>query len=140
MAFNDRPIIAESSKQSEESVRAVKEVLSQKNGFISREDLPDVGVDLQVELIENGQVTNNRFVIQIKSSKTLNCVTIDKEELISFTFLTSRLGYLCRHSPGYGLIILYDDSTCIAYYDFVEMTPDVNSGHEALSHAASCLA
>lgn len=120
MAFNDRPIIGESSKQSEESVRAVKQILSQKNGFISREDLPDVGVDLQVELIENGQATNNRFVTQIKSSKTLNWVTIDEEELISFTFLTSRLGYLCRHSPGYGLIIIYDDSSSIAYYDFVE--------------------
>jgi hypothetical protein len=120
VAFNDRPIIAESSKQSEESVRAVNQVLSQKNGFISREDLPDLGVDLQVELIEDGQATNNRFVVQIKSSKTLNCVKIDEEELISFTFLTSRLGYLCRHSPGYGLIILYDDSSSIAYYDFVE--------------------
>ena len=120
VAFNDRPIIAESSKQSEESVQAVKQVLSQKNGFISREDLPDLGVDLQVELIENGQATNNRFVIQIKSSKTLNRVKIDEEELISFTFLTSRLGYLCRHSPGYGLIIIYDDSSGIAYYDFVE--------------------
>jgi hypothetical protein len=120
VAFNDRPIIAESSKQSEESVQAVKQVLSQKNGFISREDLPDLGVDLQVELIENGQATNNRFVVQIKSSKTLKHVAINEEEVISFTFLTSRLGYLCRHSPGYGLIIVYDDSSRIAYYDFVE--------------------
>lgn len=120
MAFNDRPIIAASSERSEESVQAVKHVLSQKNGFIAREDLPDVGVDLQVELIENSRATNNRFVVQIKSSKTLNHVIIDEEELITHPFLTSRLGYLCRHSPGYGLIIIYDDSSRVAYYDLVE--------------------
>jgi hypothetical protein len=120
MAFNDRPIVSESSERSEESVQAVKQILSQKQGFISREDLPDVGVDLQVELIENGQATNNRFVVQIKSSQTLTNVTVDEEDLISYPFLTSRLGYLCRHSPGYGLIIVYDDTSRIAYYDLIE--------------------
>ena len=63
MAFNHRPIIARSSERSEESVQAVRHFLSQKNGFISREDLPDFGIDLQVELIENSRATNNRFVV-----------------------------------------------------------------------------
>jgi hypothetical protein len=120
MAFNDKPIISDSSERSEESVQAVKQVLSQKQGFISREDSPDVGVDLQVELIENGQATNNRFVVQIKSSQTLTHVTVDEEDLISYPFLTSRLGYLCRHAPGYGLIIVYDDTSRIAHYDLIE--------------------
>lgn len=130
MAFDDRPIIAKSAERSEESVQAVRHVLSQKNGFISREDLPDFGVDLQVELIENSQATNNRFVVQIKSSKTLTHITVGEEALISYTFLTSRLGYLCRHSPGYGLIILYDDSSQIAYYDFVENVVTRLSSHK----------
>lgn len=61
MAFNDKPIISESSERSEASVLCTKNLLSQKNGFICREDMPDLGVDLQVELIENGDATNNRF-------------------------------------------------------------------------------
>jgi hypothetical protein len=120
VAFEDRPSITSSSERSEESVRAVKDVLSQKNGFISRDDIPDVGVDLQVELIKNGKATNNRFVVQIKSSRSLQQIKKGDKEFISYTFLTSRLGYLCRHSPGYGLVVTYDDSSSIAYYDFVE--------------------
>jgi hypothetical protein len=120
VAFNDKPIISESSERSEASVLYTKNLLSQKNGFICREDTPDFGVDLQVELIENGHATNYRFVIQIKSSQSLNHIKKDEKEFISYKFLTSRLGYLCRHFPGYGLIIIYDDSTGIAYYDFIE--------------------
>lgn len=51
MSFYDDPIVDDNSKRSEESVNAVKSLFTRKNGFISREESPDYGVDLDVELI-----------------------------------------------------------------------------------------
>ncbi|MDA2930551.1 DUF4365 domain-containing protein [Acidobacteria bacterium AH-259-O06] len=120
MAFDDNPQVDASSERSEESVLVVRRVLSQKNGFICREEHPDFGVDLQAELIVNRQATGNKFVVQIKSAQSLSEVTSKGNKFLSLQFSTSRLGYLCRSAPGYGLVVLYDDSTKIAYYDFVE--------------------
>lgn len=120
MAFFDKPIVSNSSERSEKSVNSAMNLFSQRNGFICREDSPDFGVDLQVELIESGKATNNRFVIQIKSAQRLHIINIDGKDYISYTFPTSRLGYLCNHLPGYGLVLLYDDSTDIMYYGFIE--------------------
>ena len=119
MAFSDNPIIDSNSKASEESVLHVKSVLSQKNGFISREEYPDFGADLDVELItnENG-ASGRKFAVQIKSSIDLNYLASDP--YISFSFKTSRLGYLCRRTPGFGLIVLHDSKTGKAYFDYVE--------------------
>ena len=120
MAFDDDPRVDASSERSEESVLLARSVLSQKNGFISREEHPDFGVDLQVELIVDGRATGNKFVVQIKSAQSLSEVTSKGNKFLSLQFSTSRLGYLCRSAPGYGLVVLYDGSTKLAYYDFVE--------------------
>lgn len=119
MAFSGNPIIDFNSKASEESVLQVKGILSQKNRFISREEYPDFGADLDVELItkENG-ASGRKFAVQIKSSTDLKYLSTDP--YISFSFKTSRLGYLCRRTPGFGLVILYDSNTGIAYFDYVE--------------------
>lgn len=119
MAFFDNPIIDSKSKASEGSVLHVKGILCQKNGFISREEHPDFGADLDVELItkENG-ASGRKFAVQIKSSTDLKYLSSDPH--ISFSFKTSRLGYLCRRTPGYGLIVLYDSNTGVAYFDYVE--------------------
>jgi|AntRauTorcE11897_2_1112592.scaffolds.fasta_scaffold05734_3 hypothetical protein len=119
MAFSDNPIIDSNSKASEESVLYVKGVLSQKNRFISREEHPDFGADLDVELItEKNGASGRKFAVQIKSSIDLNYLSSDP--YVSFSFKTSRLGYLCRRTPGFGLIVLYDSKTGVAYFDYVE--------------------
>ena len=139
MAFIDRPIISKSSEQSEESVRSAKNLFSQKNGFICREDAPDFGVDLQShyekELKNQRRFAPTGWPIWIRTAGRfqseqvadlnrnrwpISAESANETDFISYTFLTSRLGYLCRHTPGYGLVLIYDDSTSITYYDFVE--------------------
>lgn len=120
MAFYDNPIVDISSKQSEASVHAVLDTLSTNNGFICREEKPDYGVDITAELIIDEQASGYRFPIQIKSSKNLNKIESNDNHFISYQFLTSRLGYLCRLAPGYGIVVLYDDSSHTVYFDFVE--------------------
>jgi len=119
VSFSENPIIDKYSKASEESVHNVKGVFSQKNGFISREEYPDFGADLDVELIskESG-ASGRKFAIQIKSSDDFTY--LEKGDFISFPFKTSRLGYLCRRMPGHGLVILYDTNKKVSYFDYVE--------------------
>jgi len=118
LAFNDNPIVDVNSERSEDSVNAVRLTLSRKNGFIIREETPDYGVDMEAELIIDKKATSYRFPIQIKSSQ--NLTKIKSGQFISHEFLTSRLGYLCRTWPSYGIVVLYDDSTHMAYFDFVD--------------------
>lgn len=121
MAFNDLPTVDDSSMNSEGSVLAVKSYFSQKNGFISRTEVPDFGCDLDVELIvASNKASGKKFPIQIKSEQSITFISKDDREYISKSFKTSRLNYLCNRSPAYGLIIIYDDITQICYYDFVE--------------------
>lgn len=120
MGFFDNPKVDPSSERSEASVLAVRTILSQKNGFISREEHPDFGADLDVELISQGQASGGRFVVQIKSVQKPTMVTKNGQRFISYEFLTSRLGYLCRSAPGYGILVVYDDSSETALYDLVE--------------------
>jgi len=125
MAFSDRPIVDENSKASEESVLAAKGHFSRKNGFISREETPDYGCDLDVEIImPDSSASSKKFPIQIKSGKNLKRVAIDGIPYISLSFLTSRLRYLCDRSPAYGLVILYDDNDKVCFYEYVEKIID----------------
>lgn len=117
MAFRDNPIVDHNSKASEQSVLAVKGLLCQDNGFISRDETPDFGADLNVELISRG-ASGRRFAVQIKSSASLSYLQDGKT--ISYPFETSRLGYLARSTPGYGLVILFDSNTKTPFYGFVE--------------------
>jgi hypothetical protein len=128
VAYDDLPEVDASLERSEESVRAVLSVLTLKAGFACREDRPDLGVDFQVELIRSGGATNCRFVVQIKSAAKLSMISKNGEKFISHTFLTSRIAYICRHIPGYGLIALYDDHDGILYFDFIERIVERLSG------------
>ena len=121
MAFNDLLIVDDSSKASQESVLATCGFFTMKNGFISRDLKPDYGVDLNIELLINGNNPSGwEFPIQIKSQQNLNQVAHDRKQFISHSMFTSRLGCLCRRGPAYGLVVLYDDNTEICYYDYVE--------------------
>lgn len=120
MAFNDNPEIDIYSKNSEESVLAVKQFLMQKSGFIVREENPDKGVDFDVELILNNQASGFKFAIQLKSVQKAKFSTKEETQYVAYRIKTSRLGYLCRRSPGYGLIIIYDDESRTSYFDYVE--------------------
>lgn len=105
---------------SEESIRAVQGFSSQKNGFISRIETPDFGCDIDAELIIDGNASSKKFPIQVKSELSVTIITNDSKEYVSKSFKTSRLNYLCNRPPTYGLVIIYDDSTQICYYELVE--------------------
>jgi hypothetical protein len=129
MAFNDSPKVDDKSKLSEESVLFVKSVFSRKNGFIARDEIPDYGVDLDVELIYSEvDASSHKFPVQIKSEKELRIISKGHLEYISIPFKTSRLGYLCRRIPAYGLIVVYDETKEKAYFDYVEeVVPRINT-------------
>jgi len=121
MSFTDLPLVDDNAKASEESVLAVRNFFSKKNGFISREEFPDYGCDLEVELIiDSIEASGKKFPIQIKSSSVLKTVQVEEQAYISKPFVTSRLNYLCQRPPAYGLIILYDERDKSCYYDFAE--------------------
>jgi hypothetical protein len=120
MAFSDNPFIDRYSEASEESVNATKPLFSQKNGFLVREETPDKGVDFDVELILEKQVSGFKFAIQLKSVQNLKTVVKNGTSYISYQFKTSRLGYLIRRKPGFGLLVIYDDADQRLYFDYVE--------------------
>lgn len=120
MAFNDSPEIDVYSKNSEESVLAVKQLLMQKQGFIVREENPDKGVDFDVELIIDNKASGFKFAIQLKSVEQAKFVTKGDTQYVAYRIKTSRLGYLCRRSPGFGLLVIYDDKSKAVYFDYVE--------------------
>ncbi len=121
MSFDDNPSVDDNSTKSEESVTKVKAILSQKNGFITRLEMPDYGVDFDVELIENKTAASQKFPVQIKSSSNPKYIKASEgNSFISLEFKTSRLGYLCKRTPTSGIIVIYDDSTQLAYFDYVE--------------------
>lgn len=121
MSFYDDPIVDDNSMRSEESVNIVKSLFTRKNGFITKDETPDYGVDLDVELIINQkQASADKFAIQIKSTIAVKIIDYNSVPYISFPFVTSRLKYLAKKVPTYGLIIIYDDSTGKCYFDYVE--------------------
>jgi len=132
MAFNDNPKVDDNAKRSDESVTTVLQLFSRKEGFICREENPDYGVDLDIELIDDkSEASAEKFAIQIKSTnKTKTLKNTINQNHISFKFKTSRLGYIARRKPGYGLIVLYDEKTKISYYDYIENLIERISNHK----------
>jgi hypothetical protein len=121
MGFNDFPNVDCNSKRSEESVNALRPFFSRKNGFIFRDENPDYGVDVDIELVINGQDASSwMFAIQIKSKEKLKVITEHGEELISLKFNVSRLAYLSKRLPAFGLIVTYDEKDQLSYYGYVE--------------------
>lgn len=119
MSFLENPIIDENAKASEHSVLKVNLLLSIKNGFLSRTEIPDYGADLDVELIEKPRGASGRkFAVQIKSSRNFNFIS--EKKYISFSFKTSRLGYLFRRIPGHGIVVLFDSNSEKIYFDYIE--------------------
>lgn len=121
MGFWDKPIIDKNSERSEDSVLKSLSFFSLKNGFNSHivDGTKDYGVDIHCELIDENGATGNMFPIQIKSAEKAQYIYKNAVKYFTLKFLTSRLGYLCRQVPTYGIIVFYDESNEILYYDFV---------------------
>ena len=121
MAFNDSPIVDKNAERSEKSVLLARQFLRKENGYISREvTSDDYGVDINCELIVDGNVTHSIFPIQIKSAAKAQYTIRNGEKHYTLPFLTSRLGYLCRSQAFFSsIIIYYDESQSILFYDFV---------------------
>lgn len=121
MAYTERPHIDLNSERSEESITAVRKKLSRKNGFICREinGTDDYGVDINVQLINNGEVIALEFPVQVKSSSQFRSEIIDNQSFKTLLFKTSRLGFLADYNSPLSLIIIYDESEKCLYYDYV---------------------
>jgi hypothetical protein len=124
MGFYDNPRIDKAAERSEQSVLKTKLLFCLKNGFISREETPDYGVDLDVEMVKGNEPTRNKFVIQIKSSSSFQLITIQGKEYYKMSFLTSRLGYLVRSHPCLGLIVMFNEEESLLYFDYVDAIID----------------
>ncbi len=120
MAFNDNPIIDTASKNSEESENELRRLFTKRNGFILRQESPDYGVDFNVEVADDHSPTGKLFAIQLKSQENAVIIDSNNERFVSLQFKTSRLGYLYRRKPMYGIIVLYDVKTGKSYFDYVE--------------------
>lgn len=121
MTFYDSPQVDDNSKRSEESVHHAKGFFSQKNGFLSRTESPDYGVDLDIELIDHySGATSKKFGVQIKSTTEVKTIAYSNETFVSLPFKTSRLRYLVEREPTYGLILVYSEINQVTYFDYVE--------------------
>lgn len=119
MAFDDHPKITKPFLNSDDSVKALTGILTPVAGFILRPDVPDFGCDFDAELIsEKENVTNSRFPIQLKSVENISFVQNGK--YISYAFKTSRLGYLIKRIPAFGIIVIYDVQSKISYYEYAD--------------------
>lgn len=75
----------------------------------------DKGVDLIVELKQNGFYTNFRFVIQLKATGS---IAPNKDGSISFPIGVSNINYLLNYGmPAY--YILYEHKNCLFYLEHV---------------------
>jgi hypothetical protein len=119
MAFADTPQIDRYSINSNRSELALEAALNQSSGFICRKDIPDKGCDYDIELITDGTNASNwRFGLQLKSVEKLTLVA--NNEYVSYSFETSRLGYLMRRPFGAGVIALYSMASDVIYFDYVD--------------------
>lgn len=121
MGFWDKPIVDRNSERSEESVIKSQLLFSLKNGFNSHivDGSRDYGVDIYCELIDLSGATGNLFPIQIKSTGKAQFIIKNPVRHFTLPFLTSRLGYLCRHIPSYGIIVFYNETDDTLYYDYL---------------------
>lgn len=130
MVFNDNPNVDDYSQNCEDSVIAVKNLLRQKNGFICRTVSPDFGIDEDVELNlfneetgKHDKASNKHFSLQLKSIDKDNkdkFIIKNGVNYIKLQFETSRLGYLLRRPPAYGIVIIYDVKGELLYFDYCE--------------------
>jgi|GEM_PF-1992904 len=119
MTYKQFPQVDRASMNSGRAENVLESFFSQVNGFISRKEAQDKGCDYDVELIiGNTDAYNWRFGIQLKSVENLNL--IDDGALISYPFKTSRLNYLLNRPVGNGLIVIFDDASGFAYYDYAQ--------------------
>lgn len=119
MSFYDDPIIDNSSRNSERSERRMKDFLNQDSGFICRTEIPDKGCDFDAELILAGTRSSSwKFAIQLKSIEDIKVV--EEGKFISYSFSTSRIGYLMRRIPAMGIVVLYSLQHDKCYYEYVD--------------------
>jgi len=119
MALNDLPKVDRSSLNSNESAIALSRLINMTTGFIMREDVPDYGCDFDVEMVKDGAMASDwRFALQLKSMQ--QPIFIQNGAFVSYSFKTSRLGYLLRRQPAYGLVVLYDVNGKTLYYDYAD--------------------
>ncbi|RCH56802.1 hypothetical protein DJ568_02800 [Mucilaginibacter hurinus] len=119
MSFKQFPQIDQASVNSARAENALESFFSQANGFISRKESPDKGCDYDAELIiDDTNAYNWRFGIQLKSIEKLRLT--GNRTLISYAFKTSRLNYLLNRPVGDGLIVIFDDESGSAYFDYAQ--------------------
>lgn len=128
MAFDDLPQIDVPSEHDDEAKNRLLGILSQKAGYIPREQIPDKGTDYLVELIEKRLAKNCHFAVQLKSIEAPSLIS--NGNIISYSWLTSRLGYMMRYTPIYGLLVIYDVASQKLHFEYVEKIYQKLMDHE----------
>lgn len=120
MAFHDMPIIDRFSNNREKSEQALRKYFTEPAGFRCRTDVPDNGCDFDIELIKEKSATSWRFPVQLKSVEKIK--KVEEGAFITYSFETSRFGYLMRRIPAMGIIVLYSVEEDVCYYDLTNLT------------------
>ncbi|HCK65710.1 MAG TPA: hypothetical protein DHW49_05545, partial [Anaerolineae bacterium] len=98
----------------EDSLKFVKRTFPKE--WIVEEIKNDYGVDLELEIVENEEVTGAHFLIQLKSS---NSLVINKKGFISHSCKTSTLQYFLER-PELFIYLVYDSINDIGYWIWIQ--------------------
>ncbi|MDX2254178.1 MAG: DUF4365 domain-containing protein [Pseudanabaenaceae cyanobacterium bins.39] len=118
--------VSTSDQQGDSGVYALGQKVSQNLGWIFRpQPLRDIGIDAQIEIVENGESTAELLAIQIKSGKSWFDETTEKG--IVFRGDPKHLEYWINY-PLPVLVILHEPQTNIAYWQVVNADTVTNTG------------
>ncbi|MDW7711179.1 MAG: DUF4365 domain-containing protein [Deferrisomatales bacterium] len=120
MSLPELPKVDRAAENSDESSVALLSVLTRRNGFICRKEDPDYGVDFDVEIVKDGQVTGNKFAIQLKSTEKRLESTRDGTQYVCYPYPVGNLRVLAERTPGMGMIVLYCCDGGLLFFDHVE--------------------
>lgn len=114
------PKRAYTHKLETESKRVFENILDENLFIIQSEDKKDYGTDLQIELIDNENVTNYLTQIQLKATEAVS----NKNQSVSVSVEVSNVNYLsrqkfsmyiCYHKPSNRLLVKFVDEVIRDY-------------------------
>jgi hypothetical protein len=117
MSFDTLPQVDGASMNDDRAKNRLVSHFNRSDGFIAHEQVQDLGCDYKIELIEKG-ATNWSFDIQLKSIEKPRLIM--DGQFLSFSLRTTTLKYLCNNAPIYGLLVIYDVSADICYFEYID--------------------
>lgn len=128
-AYDDLPQVAPSHLQSATAEQGVERLFGLPR-FICRRETPDYGIDYTVEVVLEGNATNFRASLQLKSQASGEYVA--NGQFISVEIETSRLNYLERGAHN-ALVVAYDADKKHFFFEWVHTLVQVLDGDPSRS-------